>query len=198
MKTRLALAVALALPLGVSAMPTAVEYIPSKISLKQNVKLGDGSVLPAGSYDVQVHYKGFGNTAEFWFFTGGVFKGKTNAEARGFPSTAPAGVAPAGQTAIKFDGIKGESADHKHKDEIAADGHKADDAALKIKQESFPKTEDKWQPAGATNAMGWDRSGFKAGSQGTAVPVGQSVKVSFDSSNSAAGFSATLPVAQKK
>jgi hypothetical protein len=192
MKARLALVAALFLPLGLSAMPTAVEYIPSKISLKQNVKLGDGSVLPAGSYDVQIHYKGFGNTAEFWFFTGGVLKGKTNAEARGFPSTAPAGVAGGSQAGfLKLDGIKGESADAKHKDEIDYKEQKADDAALKIKMDSFPKVEDKSSSSAASlQSISWGRPG-------QAVQTGGSVKLSFDSSNSSAGFSATLPLAQK-
>ncbi len=193
MKARLALVAALILPLGLSAMPTAVEFIPSKISLRQNVKLGDGSVLPAGSYDVQIHYKGFGNAAEFWFFTGGVLKGKTNAEARGFPSQAPAVVPGAGQTALKLDGIKGESADAKHKDEIEVyKEQKADDGALKIKMESFPKVEDKSSSSPVSvQSISWGRPG-------QAVQTGGSVKLSFDSSNSSAGFSATLPVVQTK
>ncbi|MGA7992519.1 MAG: hypothetical protein WCC53_13860 [Thermoanaerobaculia bacterium] len=219
MKAHLALAAALALPLGLAAMPTAVEYLPAgAVTLKQSVKLGDGSVLPAGPYDVQIHYKGFGNLAEFHFFQGGVFKGKTNAEARGFPSQAPATVNGGGTASLKM-GIKGESTekDHKdwsaykeqtgykeqiaHKDETAMKevllkdqtGYKEQKTALKYEGKEVPAS------AGASQAFSWGGRGFDKGLQGSIVPVGRGmVKLLFDSKNSAAGFSAILPYVEKK
>ena len=92
MKLRFALVAAFVLCLTATA--SIVYQHPSGVTLTGPVRLTDGHVLAAGPYDVQIHYQGFGNTAEIWFFTGGVFKGKTNAEARGFPSPA-AGRRPA-------------------------------------------------------------------------------------------------------
>lgn len=167
MKVRLALAAALAIPLGLSAMPTAVEYLPSKISLTKAVKLGDGSVLPAGPYDVQIHYKGFGNTAELQFFQNRVFKGRANAEARGFPATAPGGTAGAAHT-VKL---------------------QKDSSEGKV----FPKMEEpvankKISPAGAPAAFSWENLGFREGQKGIVAPGPPGMlKLSFDSANSAAG-----------
>ena len=176
----------------------ALERVPDRrISLPQNVKLGDGSVLQAGKYDVQIDYKGFGNAAELRFFQGGVFKGKTTAEARGFPSAAPAGVSGDGNLA-----------------------HKAADPNLEtIKQGLKVDANEKWAPAsdsdgykehrkrttrsrkrtapGAVQSFSWGAHGFAAGNVGKASISGNGVKVTFDSSNSAAGFSAILPVMKK-
>jgi hypothetical protein len=183
MKVRLALAAALAIPLGLSAMPTAVEYLPAKISLPQVVKLGDGSVLPAGPYDVQVHYKGFGNAAELQFFQNRVFKGRTNAEARGFPAQPPAGAAldTSGKKTsdMKFDGSS---------------------AAVKdVKGEAQESHIPKWEsPAGAPAAFNWEKAGFRAGQKGVVTPGGPGMlKLSFDSANSAAGVIAILPYVEK-
>jgi hypothetical protein len=193
MKSRLALAALLALPLALTAMPTAVEYLPGVLNLKHGVRLVDGSVLPAGRYDVQIHYKGWGNAAEFHFFTGGVFKGKTSAEARGFAPSAPAAVGgtggaegikkseaelkkvdPATQKGdyLKIEDIKGESADAKHKNKIDVQ---------------------------SAASFSWGAAGFRAGALGNDTLSGNGrVKISFDSSNSAAGFSAILPYVEKK
>lgn len=190
MKLRLALVAALALPVGLAAMPTAVEYLPSKIAIRQAVKLGDGSVLPAGAYDVQIHYKGFGNAAEFHFFLGGAFKGKTNAEARGFPSQAPAGAADANtlQHTVKLN--PGTIAEDKHAPAPSDDKQKGNSAA-----KVFPKVE---QAGPATHAFSWEKAGFRAGLQGIAAPGGPGMlKLSFNSSDSAAGFSAILPYVEK-
>jgi hypothetical protein len=201
MKVRLALIAALALPLGLSAMPTAVEYLPARLSLPQAVKLADGSVLPAGKYDVQINYKGFGNAAEFVFLQGGAPKGKCPAEARGFPSQAPAGVGGGSQT-VKIGDIKGESTEKDHKaytvkmqpaDPILQKGV-GDPSAAKV----FPKVEDKSQVPNATQAFSWGAHGFNAGTPGKTAQAGQSLKISFDSANSSAGFSALLPYVEKK
>jgi hypothetical protein len=200
MKVRLALAAALALPLGLSAMPTAVEYLPTKISLSQAVKLGDGSVLPAGPYDVQIHYKGFGNAAELWFFQNGQLKGKNPAEARGFPSTAPGAASESNVKLQKasYDGkvfpkvedssqgkvfpkVEGSSAQADHK------------GAIDYKEQKHPL-----DPASARQSFSWGAYGFLDGQKGIVTPGPPSkVKLSFDSANSAAGFSAILPYVEK-
>ena len=190
MKVRLALAAALSLSLGLSAMPTAVEYLPSKISLTQAVKLGDGSVLPAGPYDVQIHYKGFGNAAELQFFQNRVFKGKTNAEARGFPALAPAGAASAQTVKLQ----KGTS-------EGKVFPKMEDSSQGKV----FPKMEGssqeadhKSQSVGAPAAFSWETFGFREGQKGIVNPGPPGMaKLSFDSANSAAGFNAILPYVEK-
>ena len=199
MKARLALVAALALPLGLSALPTAVEYLPGTISLNPGVKLGD-KVLPAGSYDVQIHYKGFGNTAEIQFFQNRVFKGKTNAEARGFPSTAPAGVSGGGtldhKTAdpyLKYEGKQDLKLDA-NKDWGSAGGSQAG-----YKEQKADYKEQKADKiAGAPQAPSfWGAHGFAPSATGQAVQTGGSVKLTFNSSNSSAAFSANLPVAKK-
>jgi hypothetical protein len=198
MKARLALVAALVLPLGLSAMPTAVEYLPSRISLKQAVKLGDGSVLPAGAYDVQIHYKGFGNAAEFSFFLGGVFKGKTNAEARGFPAAAPGGVA--NPYTVKLQNADAKIGDVKGKDtSVDAKGTKIYEPAEQKGGNALPKVADhKSQSVGAPAAFNWESLGFRKGQKGTIMQASPGMlKLSFDSANSAAGFNAILPYAEK-
>jgi hypothetical protein len=190
MKARLALTAALAFSWAATA-GIVIEELPGTVTLKQAVRLTDGNVLAASAapYEVKIHYRGFGNTAEIWFFTGGVFKGKTNAEARGFPSQAPpvstARKAGEGQKdfvkidqkvvkldseqkAVKFEGVKGESSEKDHTGSV----------------EMSP-------------GFAWGTHGFNPGAQGKVVPSGKSLKLSFDSANSAAGFSALLPAVQK-
>ncbi len=189
MKVRLALAAALSLPLGLSAMPTAVEYLPSTISLTQAVKLGDGSVLPAGPYDVQIHYKGFGNAAELQFFQNRVFKGKTNAEARGFPSAAPGG-APGVAHTVKLQ-------------KASSEGKVFPKVEDSSQGKVFPKVEEpaankKFSPADAPGAFSWESLGFRKGQKGTIMQASPGMlKLSFDSANSAAGFNAILPYVEK-
>ncbi len=194
MKARFALAVPLALSLSAAA-GIVIEQLPGTVSLKEPVRLTDGHVLAAAPYDVKIHYQGFGSTAEIWFFTGGIFKGKTNAEARGFPAVPP----PA----------QGDSALNASKD-----ASKTVDPAVKIvapdqtAQKGFPKIEGtddkvdkkyvKMSPAGASQTFSWGARGFQKGLAGQAVPYGRGfVKLTFDSANSAAGFSALLPAVQR-
>ncbi|MEO8056333.1 MAG: hypothetical protein ABI768_14330, partial [Acidobacteriota bacterium] len=164
MKATLAAAV---LIVAAAAAPAAVNAYMTFVTLPQAVKLGDGSVLPAGKYDVQIEYKGFGNAAELHFFQNKVFKGKTNAEARGFPSTAPGGATDASTVKMQkadkkvFD-VKGESADAKMV--------KMNDAAAQKANQIFPKVEDKWQPAGAPGAFSWANFGFREGHKGIVTP----------------------------
>lgn len=189
MKSRVLLAAALAVPLGLSAMPTAVESFLSKVSLNQAVKLVDGSVLPASAYDVKIDYRGYGNAAELLFFQGGVFKGKTRAEARGFPTVAPAGAVGANTVKLEKEttgDIEKVSPGLKEKKMIST----ADDAAAK----NFWKV----SPAGIPLEFSWEKAGFHAGQVGVVSPGPRgTVKLSFDSSNSAAGFSAILPYIEK-
>ncbi len=207
MKSRLALAAAaLAIPLGLAAMPTAVEYLPVTLDLAQGVRLADGSVLPAGHYDVQIHFQGWGNQAIFYFFQHASSKGRLIAEARGFPASQPVAVGGAGgvvagteykpqKDAVYVDksqkaDVKLEEAD-KHKLEIeAADKHKI--------EASTELTNKKFVPASGPAAFSWGAAGFQAGMRGRVMPIGNSVKISFDSSNSAAGFTVTLPYLERK
>ncbi len=207
MKSRLALAAALAIPLGLAAMPTAVEYLPATLDLRQGVRLADGSVLPAGHYDVQIHFKGWGTQAIFYFFQHGASKGKLNAEARGFPSSQPVAVGGAGGSDAHkawtegkvdkayVDKVYLEEADKRKGELEAVDKHKLEiEAADKHKLEASNELANKkFVPAGGPAAFSWGGAGFQAGGRGTATLTGNSVKISFDSSNSAAGFSALVP-----
>ncbi len=179
MKSSTLLAAALALPLGAFAMPTAVESLMSKLSLPQSVKLGDGSVLPAGKYDVQIEYRGNGNAAEFHFFQGGVFKGKTPAEARGFRAQAPVAVNGPGATV--------------EKDKVDVG------SPLTDKSSAAATRGEKWTgfQKVSPGTFSWGAYGFKPGSQGKVFTGPSSLKLQFDSSNSAAGFSAILPYIEK-
>ena len=177
MKSRVLLAFALAVPLGLLAMPTAVENLPSKITLPQAVKLGDGSVLPAGQYDVQIEYRGYGSAAELHFFQRGVFKGKAPAVARGFTAQAPVAVNGPGAT-VEKDKVSGPLAD---------------------KSSAAATRGEKWTGLQKVSpgAFSWGAYGFKPGSQGNVFAGPSSLKLQFDSSNSAAGFSAILPYIEK-
>ncbi len=174
MKATLAAAVLL---VAAATAPAAVDAYMTFVTLPQAVKLGDGSVLPAGRYDVRIDYKGFGSAAEHAFLQGGALKGKCPAEARGFPSQPPpvstARKAGEGQKdfvkidqktvkldaerkPVKFEGVKGESTEKDHTGELAM------------------------------ASFAWGTHGFNPGAQGKVVPAGNSVKLSFDSANSAA------------
>jgi hypothetical protein len=168
MKTRLAI---VALLVAAAAASAAVNAYRTWISLPQAVKLGDGSVLPAGPYDVQIHYKGFGNAAELWFFRGGVLKGKSQAETHGFPSTQPPSAASEASPKLQKASSEGNlAADHK----------------------------DWSQSAGAHGDFAYEKAGFRAGQKGTVMQASpRMLKLSFDSANSAAGFSANLPYFEK-
>lgn len=182
MKVRIA---ALALLTAAGIASAALNAYRTGISLPQAVKLADGSVLPAGKYDVEIHFRGSGNAAELHFLRGGELKGKAPAEARGFPSVGPLdkgiqkGNAASGHDAFaKIGDIKGESTDSKHKDEIEA-----------VKKPT----------PGAMREFSWGKAGFPEGRKGvvTKGPPGM-LKLSFDSTNSAAGFSALLPYVEAK
>lgn len=177
------------LVLAAGLAPAALNAYRTGISLPNAVKLADGSVLPAGKYDVHIEYKGFGNAAEFHFFQGGILKGKTPAEARGFPSQAPAGAADA--STVKLHDVK-------VNDPATQKGYtvKTNPGTEKV----FPKVEtgDKVQPGAAAASFSWGSHGFTPGIVGKTAPSGKSLKLSFDSANSAAGFSALLPAVQNK
>ena len=170
MKVRLALAASLLVFAG--AAGAALNAYRTAVTLPQGVKLGDGSVLISGIYDVEIHYKGFGNAAELLFFQKGNLKGKSPAEARGFPSTDPAGAAG---------GVDKVNADKVAKMDFDYKTHAVSSL-----------------PAGAPDSFSWGARGFNPGTQGKVVPAGRgSVKLLFDSSNSAAGFNAILPYVEK-
>ena len=143
MKARFAAAV---LILAAGSASADLNAYRTTINFSQAVKLPDGKILPAGLYDVEIEYKGFGNTAQFHFFPVKVQTplGTAPAEARGFPSEVPQG-----NTA------------------------------------RYPPKYFDWKTAGFS------------GAPGKSSPAGQSVKISIDSSNSAAGFFAVLPAAPK-
>jgi hypothetical protein len=211
MKAKLAAAV---LVLAAASASAALNAYRTGINLPQAVKLGDGSVLPAGRYDVEIDYKGFGNAAELRFLQGGVLKGKAPAEARGFPAQATAGaIAPADKKVqkaneatssdifAKLGDIKGESV----KTESAPDAKMAkvvDPNVQKGAPNTFPKVEsaDKWSPAGsgAPHSFSWGAHGFNPGMAGKASLAGNSVRLQFDSANSSAGFSALLPAVKTR
>lgn len=170
--------------------PAALNAYRTGITLPQAVKLGDGSVLPAGRYDVEIEYRGFGNTAEFHFFQGGVLKGKTPAEARGFPSQAPvvqggnqADYVPKGGDAAQK-GVKLDTADQKV---IKQDAAKKYDSAEKVRGDG----------ASPQASFSWGSHGFNPGALGKTSPQGQGIRLSFDSANGPAGFSALLPAVKK-
>jgi hypothetical protein len=203
MKARCALAASLVLCAAATA-GIVIEELPGTVLLKQTVRLSDGHVLPASAapYDVKIHFQGFGNTAEIWFFTGGVFKGKTNAEARGFPSSPPG--APGGPGAARI--VADESPKEfkfRNADDVQVKLVPGDPAA----QKGFPKVEStekvdkkyvKLDSAGAAQTFSWNTHGFQKGLKGQATVSSRGfVKLSFDSANSPAGFSAQLPAVQK-
>jgi hypothetical protein len=184
MRLRLALVAACAVSFSAAGGIIPTDKLPVSLSLPQAVRLADGSVLPAGPYDVQIHYKGFGNAAELWFFQKGQLKGKSPAEARGFPSAAPGGAASA--STVKLQKVSPEGTFQKV--ESSPEG------------KVFPKVEasDKWSPAGAPAGLSWETFGFREGHKGTVTPGPPNMlKLSFDSANSAAGFSAILPYVEK-
>lgn len=197
MKGRLAAAAVL---LAAATAFAALNAYRTGITLPQAVRLGDGSVLPAGRYDVQIDYKGFGNAAELHFFQGGVLKGKTPAEARGFPSQAPTGAAASQDKKIQKADIYPKVGDIKG--ETGAVKEVPPDAKLKKVvgpgEDKTAKNLEWWDPT-VLPAFDWQKAGFAAGAQGKAAPAGPgSLKLQFDSSNSAAGFSALLPAVQKQ
>jgi opacity protein-like surface antigen len=178
MKATLAAAVLLVAAATASA---AIDAYMTFVTLPQAVKLGDGSVLPAGKYDVKVDYKGFGGSAEFLFLQGGVLKGRTPAEARGFPQQAPGG-APDVITV---------------KPEKFAPAVKYEDAKGQVKGENLDPIQKGVPAGGAPHEFAWGPQGFPPGIVGKTTPAGKSLKISVDSANSAAGFSALLPAIQK-
>lgn len=189
MKATLAAAVLLA---AAASAPAAVDAYMTFVTLPQAVKLGDGSVLPAGKYDVKIDYKGFGNAAEFLFLQGGVLKGKTPAEARGFPSQAP----PVSTARKAGEGQK----DFVKIDQAAVklDTAQATDTHIKRVEGESTHKDHKGEIASAPQSFSWGAHGFNPGMAGRAAPTGDRVKLSFDSAKSAAGFSALLPAVQKK
>ncbi len=192
MKVRLALAASLLVLAG--AAGAALNAYRTAVTLPESVKLGDGSVLVPGRYDVEIHYKGFGGAAEMWFLQKGQLKGKTDAEARGFPSREPAAV-NGDSEAVKLRPADDKAVKLRPADEKAVKLRPADDKAVKL----APATEygPKRLPAGEPQGFSWSRYGFNPGIAGKAVPAGRELKISVDSRNSAAGFNAILPYVEK-
>jgi hypothetical protein len=188
MKLRLAPAALLLACLSASA---ALNAYRTTINFSQAVKLPDGNILRAGLYDVEIEYKGFGNTAQFHFFKGKTPLGTMPAEARGFPSQPPPADGKAGDVK-KFDPTKVEVDDTKLKKPS-----NPSDQNAKVLDKTTPLG-DKWPGESPdAHAFSWGAYGFTPTVTGKSVPVGQSVKISIDSSNSAAGFFAVLPAAPK-
>jgi hypothetical protein len=188
-------ALAAAVLLAAGYAPAALNAYRTGITLPGAVRLADGSVLPAGKYEVEIDYKGWGNAATLSFFQGGIFRGKSPAEARGFPSQPP-GAAASSDTFAKIGDIKGEtlekSPDAKLK-KVVLPG----DEKVNVESKGFDKR-DKVAPVPAP--FDWAHAGFPAGSPrpGIARTLGDgSVKLSFDSTNSAAGFNAILPFIER-
>ncbi|HEY3348845.1 MAG TPA: hypothetical protein VGM13_03660 [Thermoanaerobaculia bacterium] len=199
MKATLAAAVLVA---AAASAPAAVDSYMTFVTLPQAVKLGDGSILPAGGYDVKIAYKGFGNAAEFLFLKGGVLMGKTPAEARGFPSQAPpvstARKAGEGQKDFfKYD-QKGVKLETEQKADVKLDTAQATDTHIKRVDGESTHKDHKGEIALAPQGFSWGAHGFAPGIAGKIAPAGKSLKLSFDSANSAAGFNAILPYVEKK
>jgi hypothetical protein len=194
MKARFVALAALALSVAATA-GIVIEELPAHLSLRQSVRLADGSVLPAGSYDVKIEYRGWGNAATLHFFQKGVPKGSSPAEARGFPAQAPPVLAE-----------PVENKKYQKADEAGAKLDAADAKVVKIEPgDDKIKIQDKWQPAdkswvppGSPQTFSWGAHGFSPGATGKTAPAGPGqVKLLFDSANSAAGFSAILPYVEK-
>jgi len=191
---------AAALLLGAGLAIGALNAYRTGITLSQAVRLADGSVLPAGKYDVEIEYKGWGNAATLNFLQGGVLKGKAPAEARGFPSTDPSLATATGEHFPKLE-QKGDQAGAKVVEESPE---------VKLKKVVNPVDEkgqkvdkwDKWDKVApvATSSFDWTHAGFgNPPHPGVVRAFGDgSVKLSFDSTNSAAGFSAILPFVERR
>lgn len=183
-KLRLVIAAVCAVSFSAAGGIMPPDKLPVSLSLPQAVRLADGAALPAGPYDVQIHYKGFGNAAELWFFQKGQLKGKSLAEARGFPSAAPGGAASASTVKLQKASSEGKVFPKVESSSAAAD-HKAAD-------------HKDWSQAGAPGAFSWENLGFRKGQKGLVMQAAPGMlKLSFDSSNSAAGFNAILPYVEK-
>ena len=191
------LAAALLLAAGLAA--GALNAYRTGISLSHPVRLADGSVLPAGKYDVEIEYRGWGDAATLNFLQGGVLKGKAPAEARGFPATDPSITTATGQHFPKLEqkgeppAVKIEELPEVKLKKVVEPG---DDKVQKVdKWEKW----DKVAPVGAPS-FDWAHAGFGTPPRpGLARALGDgSVKLSFDSSNSAAGFTAILPFIERK
>ena len=171
MKARLLIAATLLVAAG--AASAALNPYRTGISLAQGVRLGDGTVLPPGAYDVEINYKGFGNAAELLFFQKGNLKGRCPAEARGFPATAN-----------QVSEVHVRAWDPGPSKQIV--GSPAAGA---------PGTTG---PPADPAAFSWEKSGFRAGQKGVASPGSPGLlKLSFDSSHSSAGIIAVLPYIEK-
>jgi hypothetical protein len=190
-KLRLVIAAVCAVSFSAAGGIMPPDKLPVSLSLTQAVRLADGSVLPAGPYDVQIHYKGFGNAAELWFFQKGQLTGKSLAEARGVPTTAPGGAASA-QT-VKLQNASSEG-------KVFPKMEASSEGKVIPKAEGSEKSEviTKWVPPADPATFNWDKAGFREGQKGTVSPGPPGMlKLSFDSANSAAGFSAILPYVEK-
>jgi len=195
--------------------PTAVapfDYFRTAINFKQSVQLGDGSVLPAGRYDVQIHFKGTGSVAEFDFLQGGVVKGRQRGEARGFPAAGGGTLAPAAaQQAYKDASLKitnpGAVQDKtsplspQYKEQATASKIETNASKVEsVKIESLDKDHKTWTSPGQAHGFSWGAAGFGPGTQLKQTAGGGTLRLELDSSNSPAGVIAILkllPAVQK-
>jgi hypothetical protein len=184
-------------------------------SFSKPVQLADGSVLKAGRYDVQIHFAGFGNTAEFEFFQGGVLKGRQRGEARGFPAVAPGSQPAASENSGKFKllGIHNDATVKLKNPEIAQEKYVPANTEVKGASEAREGKQDLpavqkgtsdggnkvfkggAEAAAASRAFSWGAAGFPPG-----TPLKQTLgrgtfTISLDSINSPAGIIAILKVA---
>ena len=172
MKARLLIAATLLVAAG--AASAALNAYRTGISLQQGVRLGDGTVLPAGEYEVEINYKGYGNAAELLFSQKGNLLGRCPAEARGFLATAN----QVSEVHVR-----------------AWDPAQSKQIVGSSKSGAQPATT---APMGAPAAFSWEKSGFRAGQKGVAAPGSPGMlKLSFDSSHSSAGIIAVLPYVEK-
>lgn len=195
MKARFVALAALVFSLAATA-GIVIEELPASLTLRQSVRLADGSVLPAGHYDVKIEYRGWGNAAALHFFQKGVPKGSSAAEARGFPPQAPPVLAApvenkkyqkADEAGIKLEGL---SPDAKMEKVV-----KPGDDKIKI-QDKYQPLDKSSVPPGSPRTFSWGAHGFAPGVSGKTAPAPNGIRLSFDSANSAAGFSAILPYVQ--
>jgi hypothetical protein len=178
----------------------------TSIRLGKAVQLGDGSVLPAGSYDVRIHYAGQGNVAEFEFLRAGVVKGRQRGEARGV-SGSGAKALPPSATQLKYEDpnlkvkstgeVQDKSSQPSPQDKAQGTALKYETSAGKVagvKGENQDKDHKSWTSPGQAQAFSWGAAGFGPGTQLKQTEGGGTLRLELDSSNSSAGIIAILKV----
>jgi hypothetical protein len=176
----------------------------TSVNFGKPVQLGDGSVLPAGRYDVQINFAGKGNTAEFVFLQHGAVKGRQRGEARGFPVAGPVGQSPAA-TYLKYEdpalkvkstgGVQDKTTplNPQYKEQGTALKEVGAGKVIDIKGESQDK-DHKGEVVGVAQArpFSWGAAGFGPGTQLKQTEGGGTLTLNLDSTNSPAGIIAIL------